>query len=510
MVSVLFPRAPETDTGLQSVPPEAYHDLNLDQLVTALGKGRSEYDLPPFFYTLLSQPDLILYRQEVFQDLEQPALFQGLREFAEGLRTVRRYLGVRKSIREMLQRDRWILNAVCLYCDVVESIRLTMETAELASRGLADVRRHLQRYVGSQEFIEMRDTAYGLKNALDGVRYSVSIKGSTVKVGEDFESNKMTEHVEHVFAKFRRGSTENYLAKLTETPHTNHVEAQILRLVAKLFPDVFSRFVSFCGRYRTFVDPSIARFDREIQFFLAYLDYIRPLQQHDLPFCYPAVVDSGRDSRFCHDGFDLPMASRFVRQDEPVVLNSFDQSPTERTIIVTGPNQGGKTTFARMYGQLHVLAALGCPIPGRRARIPLVDAVYTHFGVQERVEEATGKLQEELNRIHAILDRAGDRSVILLNELFSSTTVLDAVFLGNRILDRILSAGAACVYVTFLDELAAVRSGMISMVAEVDPEDPSLRTFKVVQKEAEGQAHARALAKRHRLTYADIKERMYV
>jgi len=294
---------------------------------------------------------------------------------------------------------------------------------------------------------------------------------------------------------------------MPEVTGMTHVEAKILEFVARLYPDPFATLTQFSLDHKQFMAESIHTFDRQIQFYMAYLDFISDLKRQDLPFCYPQLSATS-ETIHALDSFDLMLARSLRQGDESIVLNSFSLQGPERIIVVTGPNQGGKTTFARMFGQLHYLASLGCPIPGRKAQLLLFDQILTHFEREEDIRNLHGKLEDDLLRIHDVLSQATGNSILILNEIFTSTSLQDALFLSKEILSRVITLDAYCVWVTFFDELSYWHEKTLSMVATVEPEDPAIRTFQIVRNPAEGLAYAHAIARKHLLTCEDIKERI--
>jgi DNA mismatch repair protein MutS len=505
--SVLFP--PHTDgTNIDTVQaPDFLADLNLDQIVRAITAGKEEYNLTPFFHVPLHDVDAITFRHEVMQDLEDASLFDDIKAFALSMRMVREHLAQLEKRYYDRQKERWFLDAVNLYGDAVNRLVRDLTAAPMRSRGLLAFRDYLAHYASSDRFTSLLEEAKRLAAQLSSIRYSVFIRGPRVEVRHYAGEPDYSAEVAITFERFQQGAAHEYAFKFSDSSEMNHIEAQVLDGVAQLHPQTFSRLREYCATHHSFRDPTIVTFDREIQFYVAYLDYLVPFKKAGLSFCYPQPTDTHKEV-YHYEGFDLALAGKLIREHAIPVCNDFFLKGPERIIVVSGPNQGGKTTFARTFGQLHYLASLGCPVPGARAQLYLGDRLFTHFEREERMTNLRGKLEDDLRRIHVILEAATPRSVIIINEILASTTLRDAIFLSKKIAAALLERDGLGVWVTFLDEVASLSEKTVSMVSTVRPENPAQRTFKIVRRPADGLAYAMSIAKKYRLTYDLIKERL--
>lgn len=504
--SVLYER--ETEASDRARPcPEYFRDLNMDQILDAITAGYEEYDLKPFFYSPLATPGAIEYRHDVLRDLEDTRTFECITSFTGAMRLMREQAALVQRLEHKYQKNRWFLQAVETYCAAICRFSDDLAKLRLNSRAFVAFRDYVRSYVHSKGFASLLATSQKLTHELDRIGYSILIKGNTVTVrGYDSEPDYSADVIE-TFRRFAQGEESEYKFKSSDRIEMNHVEARILEFVAALNPEIFSNLDGFFAGNQAFADPLLARFDREVHFYIAYLELVDKLKGRGLSFCYPAVSTTDK-AVSSEDGFDLALAIAFTKTDKSIVCNDFYLKGKERILIVTGPNQGGKTTFARTFGQLHHLGAIGCLVPGTAARLLLFDRIYTHFERGENLEDRRGKLQDDLIRVHDIVQESTSHSIIIINEIFSSTTLRDAIGLAQKVIERLAEMDLLCVCVTFLDELASYNERTVSMVSTVAPDDPNVRTYKIVRRPADGRSFALSIAEKYELTHDRVKARI--
>ncbi len=177
--SLLFEEAP-TAPGARVQDQDRSHarDLNLDQIVAAIGGDREERDLiTRVLYAPLHDAGAVCYRQEVFQDLENPALFDEIRRFADLMGEVRAHLRQLDEMPYRYQREGWLLDAAAIYCDAVQSLASHLASARISSHALLAFREYLASYAASAAFTALAGDTRDRKDTLGRIRYCTRIRG---------------------------------------------------------------------------------------------------------------------------------------------------------------------------------------------------------------------------------------------------------------------------------------------------------------------------------------------
>lgn len=514
--SVLFPTEESAKRPRNQREPDCFSDLQLDRILKAVLPDYQDFHLEEYFYTPLTDPETVRYRQEVMEELEEAEKRAAVEEIIRRIPETRAILDEthpkllkgglltgEKLTDNYLEMGRF-LDTLVSYLDAVNDLNASLHKLDLRSAGLRGFAEYLSSYCASEELRGMTAWRQRVRENITRIRFNMLVKSGSVRVtpygGEQDYADRITE----LFSRFRQEGGRSFLRPIDEKPKSEKIENQILRMVAKLYPAEFRDLQNFVMTYLHIEDDTVLDFIREIQFYFAWLDMVKTMENAGFHFCCPVIRGRG-EACFALDSYDLALA---VRTLKPVVPNDFSLTPPEQILVVTGPNQGGKTTFARAFGQAFYLASLGVSVPAREAALPLCDQVLTHFERGEDQKLKSGKLEEDILRLKGLLDRATKDSIFVVNEIYTSTTLKDALTLGGHMIDAITEKAGGAVVVTFMEELSEYGPQTVSMVSGVSDDEEHTRTYQVRRRKADGVAFARLLAGKYGLTKEQLKGRL--
>lgn len=504
MYSIIF----KNEYKLNNNECSFFKDLNLSAIIDAITRQVKDEDLKPIFYTLLNNVEDINYRLDVFKDLKNEDLRVALASFANKMSHIIKEHRKLTSIEKANYADKAIL--LDLIADYIENVnKLNNDLKNLAYDALAikELHKYISDLIEDNFFKNMETDLKNIYENVGKIDFNLFLnEGFIYVLKPSFTETDFSLEINDLLKPLIDEEEPINIKKQNKSLSIG-IKKSMLKIISDMYPDTFKIIDSFFNNYFNFIDEALMNFPREFFFYTAYLNFMDRIKNLGLNFCIPMVSTTNKEYEV-NDCYDIALAYSFLYTDRQMVLNSFYLRDEERTIVISGPNQGGKTTFARMFGQLNYLATIGVPVPGTKAKLFAPDMIYTHFEVEENVIKASGKLNLELERLYEITTNMTSRSVIILNEIFSSTSIADGIVLGKKFLDSLLEVDAICVFVTFLDELSKYNKTIVSMVSTVIPSSPELRTLKIIREESNGLAYAMAIAKKYSLDYLDIKRRI--
>jgi hypothetical protein len=217
------------------------------------------------------------------------------------------------------------------------------------------------------------------------------------------------------------------------------LRGQGINLVANALAQSADHVLSFFGMLRA-----------ELAFYVGCLNLHERLTAKGEPTCLPDPLPPGTQALRTHGLYD-PCLS--LRLDGRTVGNDVD-ADEKSLVLITGANQGGKSTFLRGLGLAHLMMQAGLFVSAESFAADLRDAVFTHFKREEDASMESGKLDEELARMSDIADHITPNSMLLCNESFASTNEREGSEIARQITKVLTEAGVKVGFVTHLYDLA--------------------------------------------------------
>lgn len=433
----------------------------------ALREAARQHILSP-----LVEPDHIRYRQGVLRDfLNNPTLARGLYELAlEGILGERNVYRSFRSDRPSRVLERSV-EVLVIMTDVLRRIGTVIGSAAATSTsvGLTSLA-HLFATTFDDDYLSEVDAHLGRLRFSDGLlareRLSPDGAGSGQSVLRPSAENR---------GLFGRLVVKKPVHSFTIPPRDEAGFTALAdlrdRTVAGLAATTASAVDSTLELLRSLRD--------QLAFYLGCLNLHAHLSRVGMPVCFPEPLVDAPAVFSARGLYDPGLA---IGRGREVVTNDLEADDVT-LIVVTGANQGGKSTFLRSIGIATLMMQSGMFVPAQSYRASVSRAVFTHFKRDEDAGMRRGRFDEELARMSSIVDEIGAGAMLLSNESFAATNEREGSEIGVDVIRALTDMGVRVVAVTHLFELAAElrdRYDRATMFLRAERRSDGSRTFRVL------------------------------
>lgn len=458
------------DLGLDTLFRAAASEVVLEEgKVKCIGKPDPDLEDAMRKVTLvpLKTEEEILYRQEILRDChELEDLIYGLYEFSGkvladwdklGRRAAGR-AGTRNSPGNLMTEIRVLRLFVTSLSRLKEL--LGEYRTKFRSKGFISLYERLRK-----EF--SHELEQGLTRILEGISFYASDKERDQETFWETKGNKPRivlgcsmgeglklkdfglEEVETDVKRCHRPASlirraQDYISEKTKTLVCIQRETGLWEQAEQLEYSTVRYIVSCCDPFFSAFNGFFRQLRFQAAFYRGAVNLKHHLERFGLPMCYPRV--GGRET-LCFRMLKEPVMA--VEQHLEPVGNTCDMAG-KKLLIITGANQGGKSTFLRSIGIAQVMMQAGLTVSAESYESGIFTSFFTHFTRREDSAMNSGRLDEELGRMSRIVDHLGEDSLVLLNESFASTTELEGSVIAYDIVRALMEAGVKVLTVTHL------------------------------------------------------------
>jgi DNA mismatch repair protein MutS len=203
-------------------------------------------------------------------------------------------------------------------------------------------------------------------------------------------------------------------------------DERILEIERQLFIDLRSSIAAKAARLRKTAG-AVAQLDALTSFAKLAADrgYTRP----EFTSTGELLIVAGRH----------PVIEELLRQrGERFVPNDLFLEPSrQQLLLITGPNMGGKSTYLRQAALIVLMAQIGCYVPARQAKLPIIDRIFTRIGASDNLARGRSTFLVEMSEVAAILNHATPASLVLLDEVGRGTATFDGLSIAWAVVEHL-------------------------------------------------------------------------
>jgi hypothetical protein len=448
-------------------------DLGLSTILAAMADDDYLLDVArQVVHASLLAPTQIRYRQRILADfLAQPGIVRGLYELAVEaiMRERRAYWGVFSQHPDSTLRRS--IEVLGIFLDVLKRVRALAEAS--ASQVRSDALTRLFAMLRSElddDYLATVEQHLRTLTFRSGALISASL-GAGNK-GTDYVLHQQDRRRHGLMAKLRGDSLPSYTVTVADRDEAGmralgELRERGINLVANALAQSCEHILSFFQMMRF-----------ELGFYVGCINLSERLAERGRRICFPDPQPTGGAAWSADGLYDAALA---VRQDGPVIGNRL-VADGKTLIVITGANQGGKSTFLRSLGLAQLMMQAGMFVTAEVYRAEICHGVLTHYKREEDTEMRSGKLDEELARMSQIADAIKPGDLLLSNESFAATNEREGSEIARQVIHAMVDSGVKIALVTHLYDLSHgeyIRHDQHALFLRADRREDGTRSFTI-------------------------------
>ena len=543
LVDLLYPseekRRQHLDRGaaLAKLPQDYVTNLELEQLARLISP---EYALNAqrIFTQLSTDPETLNFRLDILEDfLEVPALEAVLYENVHKM-----YINEHVNIQKLGLADSFFalnqrFESLRTYIECVTKCHEFCEEYKdkFRSKALKELADYFASVYNSDYFEEVKKEtdeclsilAKGVRSVTVGINFDDMMRPvEAMLLSVSTDKIKKKGKFDWLFGRVGDGGRAigKTHSLYNENGGTNDLEAPLFRELKDVNAEYISHLDTAIRAYFKKSTEDILTFETQLSFYIGAKKLIEAVRARGLSMCRPKYLPMEERRMDAKGVFDLSFYIQMVAADpmgslkNKIITNDCRFDDDGRFFVLTGANNGGKTTYTRAIGIIQVFAQAGLYVPCESCEISPVDYIYTHFPKEEEVGLNTSRFTQECKQFKETIDTATKYSILLLNESIQSTTPTECVYIATELTKIFRCVGVRGVYATHLLELAKSLdrlneevegdTKLVSIVTTVDTTDDNRRLYRIERAEPQEFGYARTIYEKFGVSFEEVRKRV--